>query len=175
MRKLHIVGRRNSGKTGLLEDLVRELTGRGLRVGTVKHSQHPHELDTPGKDSHRHRQAGGDPAVIITPELIGVYRRRRPQEDPLESLESLFAGCDLVLIEGYIDRPGPKIEVWRAARGTAPLFPEHTEILAVISDDPLDCPLPCWPRSDVPGIADRILTLLGVPPAGARTGERRGG
>ena len=165
LKRLHIVGRRNSGKTGLVEDLVAEFSRRGLRVGTVKHSKHAHDLDTPGKDSHRHRTAGADPAAIITPELLGVVLRRGEAEDPLERLAPLFADCDLLLVEGYIDRRGPKIEVWRKGTGKAPLFPEYDEILAVVTDDDLDCPLPRWSRRDLTGLADAVLALMGVSTA----------
>ncbi len=159
MKLVHVVGRRHHGKTTLVVDLVRELTGRRLRVGTLKHSSHAHELDTPGKDSHRHRTAGAFPAAIVTAELAAVYLPRPAH--PYRALAPLYADCDLVLVEGDVSGPGPSIEVHRrAAGGGAPLAVERDDIAAVVSDDALVVPVPVWPRDRVPEIADRLLALL---------------
>ena len=154
---VHIVGRRNHGKTTLVVDLVRALTARGLRVATVKHSSHAHEPDTPGKDSHRHRAAGAAVAAFVTPDVVAVYLPRTTGDDPNTRLAPLFADCDLVLVEGHKDSPGPKIEVWRDGLGTTPLAAERRDIVAVVTDDPVDVDAPCWPRSDIEALADRVL------------------
>jgi len=159
MHIVHITGRSRNGKTTLIVELVREITRRGLRVGTLKHSGHDHELDKPGKDSYRHRQAGAVPAAITTPGQTAVYLPVSPAEEPLERLAPLFKNCDIILVEGYIDGPGKKVEVWRAAVGKEPLFKERTEVLAVITDDTVETALPVLPRSDVSGLADFLLGL----------------
>lgn len=174
MNRIHIVGRKNHGKTTLVVDLVREFCRRGIRVGTVKHSRHVHDLDAPGKDSHRHRAAGGQPAAIITGDSVGVFLSRDGRSE-YERLEPLFADCQIVLVEGDIDAPaGVKIEVWRAEKGTACLADERTDIAAIVSDDMVsddmgidnmasdsrpDVAVPVWPRRDVTGLADRIWHL----------------
>ncbi len=81
MKTIHLVGRQNHGKTTLLVELIEELTRRGIRVGTIKHTSHVHELDTPGKDSFRHRQAGADPVAVVSKDLIGVYLPRESGAD----------------------------------------------------------------------------------------------
>lgn len=164
MRRIHIVGRKGHGKTTLLADLLRELTGRGLRVGTLKHSGHEHEVDRPGKDSHRHRTSGANPAAFATPGTVGVFLPRKPGADPFDGIEAVYASCDLVLVEGWIDGPGPKVEIWRAMKGEGgSLAAERDDITAMITDDapPARITLPVWPRSDVPALADRILELRG--------------
>lgn len=160
MKRIHIVGRKNHGKTTLVVELVEALTRSGVRVGTIKHSSHHHELDTPGKDSHRHRVAGACPAAIITPGLIGLYRPRSEDLDPWTFLESALADCDLVLVEGGIDAPGPKIEVWRGGLGGDCLASERDDIMAVVSDDAPTVPVPVWPRRDVKGLCQQVLDLL---------------
>ena len=70
-------------------------------------------LDTPGKDSFRHRQAGAAPSVVVTRDLVGVYLPRTAETDFYDRLAPLFSNCELVLIEGHLDGPGIKIEVWR--------------------------------------------------------------
>ena len=161
MKRIHIVGRKDHGKTTLTIDLIREFSRRGVRVGSVKHSSHAHELDTPGKDSFRQRQAGASPAAVVTADLIGVYLPRDADADFYDALAPMFASCGLVLVEGHLQCPGVKIEVWRQAAGGPCLASQHGEIAAVVSDDPLEVPCPVWPRSDVPRLAEHVLALLG--------------
>ena len=158
MKTLHIVGGKNHGKTTLIVELVGELTGRGLRVGTIKHTSHTHDLDTPGSDSYRHRQAGAVPAAIVTRDLVGVFFPR--PEDLYQQLSPLLAGCDLVLVEGHMGHAGPKIEVWRESFGTPCLAGSRKDILALVTDDPAEVGVPVWPRSDVRFVTDRVLDLL---------------
>jgi len=160
MKCIHIVGRQNHGKTTLIVELVEELSRRGIAVGTIKHSGHAHELDTPGKDSYRHRQAGARPAAVIAEQLIGLWLPRDAAADPYATLAPMFAGCQLVLVEGDLDRAGIKVEVWRQAAGGTCLAATRPGIRAVVSDDPLDVGIPLWPRRDVAALAMRLLDLL---------------
>ena len=157
MHTIHIVGRKNHGKTTLVLELLAEFGKRGLRVGSVKHSVHVHELDTPGKDSHSHRLAGAEPVAVVTSELVAVFQSRR--DNFYEQLAPLYAHCDLVLVEGHIDGPGIKLEVWRESIGGPCLADERADIAAVISDDQPKASVPVMPRCDVPTIADKILAL----------------
>jgi len=159
MKILHVVGRRNHGKTRLMVELVRELTGRGIRVGTLKHSSHHHAVDHPGKDSWLHRDAGAAPATFVSTAGIGVYLDRTENDDPLERVLPLYADVDLLLVEGFIDRPGEKIEVYRAAAGGTPIALTDPSIVAVVSDGPVSVDVPVWPRSDVAAVADHLLAL----------------
>ena len=156
MKFLHILGRKNHGKTTLIEELIPELRRRGLRVGTIKHCGHRHELDAPGKDSNRHREAGAETVLVITPDTAALFRSRKTGEDFYEQTYSNFAGCDLVLIEGDAAGPGPKLEVWRSERGTPPMAHDQTDILAVISDEVPTVTCPVWPRGDVAAIAAQV-------------------
>jgi molybdopterin-guanine dinucleotide biosynthesis protein B len=160
MNRIHIVGRKNHGKTTLIVELLEEFRRRGVSVGSVKHSAHRHELDPPGKDSYRHRAAGANPAAIVSRNLVGVFVRRDEITDCYAVIGPLFSGCKLVLVEGDIDARAPKIEVWRACRGTPCLATERDDILAVVSDDSPPVSLPVWPRGDIAHLADRLLAGL---------------
>jgi len=142
MKRLHIVGGKNHGKTTFLVELVQELISRKLRVATIKHTHHRHELDTPGKDSHRHRIAGSEAVGIISQGLNAVFWETDAQgESPASqygTFETFFAHMDLLLVEGDLKTTAPKIEVWRAACGTTPLAEHDPSIRAVITDDPLE-------------------------------------
>ena len=160
MKQIHVVGRKNHGKTTLIADLVRRLTEQGVRVGTIKHTSHAHELDTPGKDSHRHRAAGATPAAIVSHELMAVYLPRSLDGDSYHQLAPLFGHCDLVLVEGHLDNPAVKIEVWRQEAGGPPLALERDDVAAVVTDDPIDTHTPIWPRGDVAALARNVLALV---------------
>lgn len=162
MKILHVIGRKNNGKTKLVVDIITELTRRGLSVGSVKHSSHDHELDKPGKDSFLHRQAGATPATIITPSLTAVFIPQSGTDDPLNILLPLYQDKDIVVVEGYLNGPGEKIEVWRKEGGEAPIAPGRKEIKAIVTDDAIDIGIPVWPRADMKSIGDHILRLLKI-------------
>lgn len=160
MNRIHVVGRRNHGKTRLVVELVEEFVSRGLRVGTIKHTHHHHELDTPGKDSYRHRTAGAAMVGILSRNMNAVFipcQQIPAGEDRYARLSTIFAACDLVVVEGDSQTVAPKIEVWRAVLGTAPLATEDNAVLAVVTDDPLDLDKMIHRRAKVPQLADWIL------------------
>jgi molybdopterin-guanine dinucleotide biosynthesis protein B len=160
MNRVHVVGRKNHGKTTLILDLIEELRRRGLRVGTIKHTSHAHELDAPGKDSHRHRLAGADPVAVVTPDLVGLYVSRPADDDDFyRRLAPLFADCDLVLVEGHLEADALKVEVWREALGGPCLASAAHGVAAVITDDRPEVAVPLWPRSDPGRVVDCLLAL----------------
>jgi molybdopterin-guanine dinucleotide biosynthesis protein MobB len=160
MRKLHVIGGKNHGKTTLIVELVREFSRRGLAVGTIKHTHHQHELDVPGKDSHRHRMAGAKVVGIASPALNAVFvstdGSQRGREDYYAQFEPLYAECELVLVEGDSFAPAPKLEVWRSEFKTPPLAASNGSILAIVSDDVVPISKPVLPRSQVSQLADWI-------------------
>ncbi len=166
MKRIHILGRKNHGKTTLVVELVEHLSARGLRVGTIKHTHHSHELDTPGKDSHRHRQAGASVVGILSRGMSAVFwapeEADAPSGDRYDQFAPHFAGCDLVIVEGDTATTGLKIEVWRRAAGSTPLAKEDASILAVISDDLPGVETTTWTRNDLQRAADEILKLVGL-------------
>ena len=136
MKFLQIVGRKKSGKTSLVVRLIPLLQACGLRVGSIKHSSHPHPLDRQGSDSWLHRQAGAEVTFGITAVAVSVHR---PLPADAAALESLIARemreIDLVLIEGWSERRGPKIEVVppdAEGRAKPARFAESGELLAVV-------------------------------------------
>jgi len=156
---IHIVGRRNHGKTTLIVELVKRFSSRGIGVGTIKHSSHFHELDTEGKGSYQHRQAGANPAAIITRGLTGIYLPGLSDDEAYAKLLPLYNDCDLILVEGDIDRDGVKVEVWRPVSNSVPLASERDDIQAIITDYPIDISIPVWPRSNLDQLADNLLAL----------------
>jgi len=159
MKAFHVIGRKDNGKTALVVDLIEELTSRGLKIGSIKHTPHTHELDSPGKDSHKHRLAGANPAAIIAKDLTALFFSTDHEHDYYESLLDLFSDCDFVIIEGDIEAPRTKVEVWRQSCGTDPIALTRDDISAIVTDDPIAINIPVWPRSNIKKIGDKILEL----------------
>lgn len=162
---LSVVGRSQSGKTTLLEKLIRELAGRGRRVGTIKHHYHgPVTVDVPGKDSWRHRQAGAHAVALVSPDTVFVVRDA-PASLSLETLTYLaFCGVDLVLTEGFKSGPMPKIEVNRRAQQAPLLCGPADRLAAVVSDWDTGAPVPHFGLEDIPPLADFIEQRYLQPP-----------
>ena len=163
MKVFGIAGWSGSGKTTLLEKLIPELTGRGLKVSVIKHAHHGFDIDKPGKDSYRHREAGASEVLLACNERWALMHERRQAAEPtLAELLGHLSPCDLVLIEGFKQEPVPKLEVFRPAHGKSALFRERRDIVAVATDEPLATDLPCLPLNDIPVIADFVMTLLNL-------------
>jgi molybdopterin-guanine dinucleotide biosynthesis protein B len=127
------------GKTTLLERLIPELTGRGLSVSLIKHSHKSIDIDRPGKDSYRLREAGCGEVVLLGNERWALMHELCGAPEPsIDYLLGRLAPCDLVLIEGFKHGHFPKIEVWRAELQRSTLWPQTPGIVAIASDGPLD-------------------------------------
>ena len=137
---LGFVAPSGSGKTTLLRRLVAALQARGLRVGYLKHAHHTFDLDHPGKDSYEIRAAGAAQTLLASRErwALQVENDRKGEDPDLEAMLARFERdrLDLVLVEGFKHARYPKIEVYRAVLGQAPLYPGDPEIIALATDDP---------------------------------------
>ena len=153
-----IAGWSGAGKTTLIEKLIPRFTERGLRVSVIKHAHHGFDLDRPGKDSWRHREAGASSVLMLSGQRWGLMNELRGAPEPgLDEQLRLLAPSDVVLIEGFKAAPVPKIEVFRAAAGKSPIWPENPNIVAVATPDAIDCPHPVLPLDDAAAIAQFIL------------------
>lgn len=163
MRLYGVVGWKNAGKTGLMERLVTEITGRGLAVSTIKHAHHGFDVDQPGKDSHRHRVAGAREVLLASANRFALMHELRGDEEPtLDALIARLSPVDLVLVEGYKRDAHPKVEAHRAATGNGLIAPEDPTIRAVASDTPLTLDRPVFDLDDTGAIADFILSEVGL-------------
>jgi molybdopterin-guanine dinucleotide biosynthesis protein MobB len=149
-----VVGRSNSGKTTLLENLVGELKRRGHNLAAIKHTASDFDLDHPGKDSWRLTKAGSDAVVLSSPQKVALIRPME-REATLDELIGL-AGEDLslILVEGFKNSNLPKIEVHRREQGDL-LFPPE-ELLALVTDESLDVSVPQFSPDEVGPLADLL-------------------
>src|SRR5438105_9267943 len=124
MKVIGIAGYSGSGKTTLIERLIPALNAEGLRVSVVKHAHHRFDVDRPGKDSYRHREAGAAEVLISSGQRWALMRELRGEpEATLTQLLAQLSPCDIVLVEGFKREPIPKIEVHRAGTGLPMLYP----------------------------------------------------
>jgi len=158
------VGRKNSGKTTLMEKVILGLKAAGHRVAAVKHDAHNFEIDYPGKDSFRFSAAGADTTVVSSPRKTAVVLHH-PEEMSLESiLEWFVTGVDIVLMEGYKTTRFPKIEVHRKATGEPLLHPSPHGLIAVATDEPVDAAVPRFDIHDSDPLLGFIIEkFLGRP------------
>jgi molybdopterin-guanine dinucleotide biosynthesis protein MobB len=155
---ISIVGRSGSGKTTLLESLIAELKKRGLKAAIVKHSHHADDLDTAAKDTWRLTKAGSAISAINSLDHLAIYRRMEHYFDPQEISSFILWDYDLILTEGFKGSRYPKIEVHRREQGKE-LLTDPAQLLAVITDEPLEVPVPQFSPDEVTGIADLIENL----------------
>ncbi len=160
MVPIHIAGHAGCGKTTLIVELVEALVKKDIKVGSLKHSAHVHELDKPGKDSYQHRMAGAKPVAMVTEELSAIYLPREPETSPEHLLQTYFTNIDIVLIEGWISGPYAKIELWREEIARQPLYPQIEGVKAIVTDDEVDSKgLPIFLRSDLDKLISFIIDL----------------
>lgn len=164
---ISVVGLSSTGKTTLLEKLIQELKQRGYRIAAIKHAAQELDMDKPGTDSTRLAQAGADAVWVSS--THGLYMHRRMKRDlRLEEL-SYYAGpgFDLILAEGFKESAGPKIEVHRKVIGGEIISLPH-QLLAVVSDEPLDVDVPLFSWEEIGELAELIeANFLAEPPAEA--------
>ncbi|QDX81026.1 molybdopterin-guanine dinucleotide biosynthesis protein B [Denitratisoma sp. DHT3] len=163
MKVFGICGYSGSGKTTLLEAVIALMTNRGLKVSLVKHAHHGFDIDRPGKDSWRHREAGAGEIALITDKRWVLMHEARNEEPPrLDDILRRMSPCDLVLLEGFKRAAHPKIEVHRPILGKPPVWTEDCDIVAVASDAAIDCPLPRLDLNDPEQVAGFILEHVGL-------------
>ncbi|UWQ99788.1 molybdopterin-guanine dinucleotide biosynthesis protein B [Rhodobacteraceae bacterium S2214] len=163
MKIFGVTGYKNAGKTGLMERLVTEITGRGFTVSTLKHAHHSFDIDHPGKDSYRHRAAGAHQVVLSSGNRWAMMTELRDTpEPPLADLLAHMAPVDLILVEGWKRDNHPKIEAFRAAPNNPLIATDDPTIKAVASDTQLDLDRPVFDLNDTATIADFILSETGL-------------
>jgi len=163
MNVFGFAGYSGSGKTTLLERLIPYFAGRGLKVALIKHAHHDFDIDQPGKDSYRHRQAGASEVLITSSQRWALMHELRGAQEPgLQAHLARLSPCDLVLVEGFKREPIPKLEIHRAANGKPLLFPEDPHIVAIATDVPLATTLPRFDLNAVEMIGQFILNKMGL-------------
>ncbi len=164
MRVFGLAAWSGSGKTTLLVKLIPALVSRGLTVSTVKHAHHAFDLDQPGKDSWRHREAGATEVMVASGTRWALQHELHQEPEPdFETLVCHMTPVDLLLVEGFKRHDHPKLEIVRPSLGKPPLHPTDPWIAALAIVEPLPeamrmaCALPIFDANDIEGVAGFVL------------------
>lgn len=162
MKVVGFCGYSGSGKTTLIEQLIPRLRAAGQRVSVLKHAHHAFDVDKPGKDSHRHREAGAFEVLVASSRRLALMREYEVEGDPdVHQLLAELAACDWVLVEGFKHADLPKVEVWRATNEKPVIYPDDPFVSAIATDSPALLPaatqLPLLDLSDADAIAQFLL------------------
>jgi len=164
MKIFGIVGWSGSGKTELLVKLLPEFRRRGFKVSTMKHTHHNFDMDKPGKDSYRHREAGAEEVMVASGGRWALVHELRDEPEPdMDFLIGQMTPVDLLLIEGFKRNKHPKMEVSRPATGKSLIAVEDDTIVAVASDEHIDgVTVPLFDLDNVIEVADFIIKFTGA-------------
>lgn len=158
MKVFGLAGYSGSGKTTLLEKLIPAFSGLGITVSVIKHAHHDFDIDRPGKDSYRQRQAGASEVLVSSAQRWAVMHELRGAPEPgLAQHLARLSPCDLVLVEGFKREPIPKLEIYRAGNAKPLLFPQDHYIIALATDAQVETHLPCFDLNDALSLAQFIL------------------
>jgi molybdopterin-guanine dinucleotide biosynthesis protein B len=159
-----IVGWKNSGKTTLVTKLIAEFVTRGVRVASLKHAHHIFEIDHPGTDSFRHRQAGASAVAVVSARRVALVREIEEREEPtFDEILAQLGPADLVIVEGYKSLPLPKIEVRRReSNRDGELAPRDPNVLAIAADHATTASVPVLDLDDPAAVADFVEKALAL-------------
>lgn len=164
MKAIGFIGYSNSGKTTLIEKLIPIFRARGLNVSAIKNAHHGFDMDRPGKDSFRYRDAGAMQVLIATATRWALLTETPRRSATLDELLSELAPCDLVIVEGFKSEGKiPRIEVRRAdaqAHTEPPIFPHDPNVVALATDHPVDTTLPVLDLNDTYKMAAFVVEVL---------------
>lgn len=155
---IFIVGKSNSGKTTIVERLIVEFKRRGYRVATIKHEAYGFDIDKPGKDSWRHAQAGSDAVVLSSSQKLALIKNVDHEPSTAELARLIGTDFDIIIVEGFKQGKGLKIEVHRKELGE--LVCDPREITAVVTDEPLALDVPQFHPDDASALAELIEKRL---------------
>ena len=160
MKVIGLAGWSGAGKTTLLARVIPHLRKDGLRVSVIKHAHHAFDVDVPGKDSWRHREAGAEEVLVSSAKRWALMHELRGAREPrLPELLRKMSRVDLVVVEGYKNEPHRKLEVYRAANGKPLLFPGDASIVGIVSDVAVETSLPGAHLDDIPEVAAMLRRL----------------
>jgi len=158
-----IVGWKNTGKTGLMERLITEITARGFTVSTVKHAHHSFDVDQEGRDSYRHRIAGAEEVLLTSDNRWALMHELRGEPElRLDTLLQKLTPVDLVLVEGFKWHDHAKLECHRGAMSKGLVAEKDTSIVAIASDAALETDKPVFDLDDTLSITDFVLDHVGL-------------
>ncbi len=153
-----VIGRSGSGKTTLTVKVIKELVGRGYKVGAIKHTRHEIDIDQPGKDSMLMKEAGAAAVAIASPDRVALHLPTDEEFSPEDVVARLFPEVDVALVEGFGDAPIPKIGIIR--KGVSDELPTEKGLIGLVTDSAARREVPLFSFDQVPQIADLVESYI---------------
>jgi molybdopterin-guanine dinucleotide biosynthesis protein B len=152
------VGRSNTGKTTVIEQLIPILVRKGIKVAVIKHHHNDFEIDKPGKDTYRYKQAGATMSILASPGKVAVVEDTENELTLEEIMARYIHDIDLLIIEGFKGEKVPKIEVFQPKEGAdLPVCAGDKNLVAIVSDESVETSLPVFSRDNIQGVAQFIV------------------
>ena len=164
MKVIGLIGASALGKSRFVEDLIHAFRFEGWSVSTIKRAPDGFDLDQPGKTSYARREAGCREVMLVGDKRLVLMREFGADLDPpLDSLLARLAPADVVIVEGFKTATIPTIEVCVPLSGRECRFPRNKHIVVLVSDEPIEAPLPRFRVADVAGLVDHLSRVMGLP------------
>ncbi len=170
MNIVGIVGASAMRDRNVVENLILAFRFDSWTVSAIKRAPDGFDLDQPGKTSHQRREAGCREVMLVGDRRLALLSEFR--DDPLPSLPELVARLkpvDVVVAEGFQGATIPTVEIFVRARHGEPRCNRDDNVVAVVSDEPLECRVPRFEPSDMEGLCRFLTRRLGLEgkPVGA--------
>ena len=162
MQILGIVGWKNTGKTFLIQMLIKNFISLGLKVASIKHAHHNFEIDNPGTDSFLHRKSGSSQIIISSSnKWAKITELNGQKEKTLNELINEINPVDVVIVEGFKKEDHPKFEIIKNSYDPSCfLFPKLKNVIGLISDQKIESRIRQFKKDDIINISDYILKGL---------------
>ena len=154
-----ITGWKDVGKTHYASLIIESLVKKGYHVGSIKHAHHDFDIDKPGTDSFKHREAGSSQVVISSAKRWAkITENNNENEKSLDELIQEFHNVEIVVVEGFKKDNHPKIEILR--KGLNNRNKETKNVVAIVSDDLKDNTTPVFKENDIENLVEFIIKKI---------------
>ncbi len=124
-----VTGKKDSGKTTVVERLIKELVEKGYKVASVKHTRGDHSMDRSDTDTWRHGRSGAGLVVFSSPIETTLKINKRHDASSILELVNRLGEYDVVIIEGMKDEDLPSLDTSKIEES------DSDEILEKVQDD----------------------------------------
>ena len=154
-----ITGAKDVGKTYYASLIIKLLVEKGYNVGSIKHAHHDFDIDKPGTDSFKHREAGSSQVIISSAKRWAkINENNNENEKSLNELIQELHNVDIVVVEGFKKDNHPKIEI--LSKDLKNRNKETNNVIAIVSSDLKDNIIPVFKENDIENLVEFIIKKI---------------
>ena len=163
MKVIGLLGASALGRSSFVEDLIHAFRFDGWSVSTIKRAPDGFDLDQPGKGSYARREAGCREVMLVGDKRLVLMQEFGADPEPsLDSLLARLAPVDVVIAQGFKTATIPTVEVCVPSSGRTSRWPGNKNIVALVSDEPIDTSLPRFRVDDLSALVDHLAKVIGL-------------